>query len=695
MYHIRLLAFLVSAISSSLLWPSSAVGSYESFASLKTWAMEETTDTILNAQVCRAYGPIISQEDAGVELSVNLPKDTATLPAIVVRTHHNPAWVKVHIGSKVRAVLLPLHRSTGPTDPNVYWYAPVDFQVFKDKIAEAYTAEVILESADPATPIQLSLRGSANAIAEAQKCSAKWTPTVAEFFKFLAADPGDLQPGLGDKSVQLLFKTTQEAFTAFGKSTDLESALQAVRKPFAALLKKEARALSQLESSRAESLRADQALSVKRSELSSAEQDLSLSLAEQADLQTQKSAAEAHLAIQKTEYQLRLTQMQSANSEVANANKAVESQQKRIQEQQDLIPRNRDKIRRLENERSGLRRSLPDLRNQAQSLRHQYDQAQGDYQRYNPSWEYERLLDRDWSYRSAKSDLSSLQRELSFKQRELWPYESEVNDLRRELDRCRRERKKEKKDGKEVESPIDCSPIKDRLEAAQRRLNRASLETRRLENEIERVEFTIRNSEQSARRVVDQEVSRLSQRARDLESQMFSKQNEVSNYESRISDIDSTIPSLLNQISRAEAALPTLRSDLVQLQNDLELKIRTRDELGQKIGFPQAEKNYLAAKAEFEAIQQRLKELAALIPKVERTIRHAKRDLTQLEQDSERKAKSLQEAEQNLNALQAELQVLREQEAPLKKELEVSQQQQNGLRAKFQLLYDGLVASIP
>jgi hypothetical protein len=88
---------------------------------------------------------------------------------------------------------------------------------------------LILDPKGAATPVQVSLSGSSNALDALKKCAKVAAPT--EFFKQLNGKKDELVADLGDHSVLLVFQTVQKAYDAVLAGRSINAELAALRKP--------------------------------------------------------------------------------------------------------------------------------------------------------------------------------------------------------------------------------------------------------------------------------------------------------------------------------------------------------------------------------------------------------------------------------------------------------------------------------
>lgn len=639
------------------------------------WQTVEETDAVLQTPVCRAWTAVSNSADA-VELSLSYPKDGAILPMIGLKTRLAPALIAIQISKKETEYFLPLLAAASAEQPNVYWYAPVNFSRLESLIKDQSVLNLILDPRGAAVPVQVSLKGSGNAVEAAHKCLGK-TKIPTDFFKALNAAKDDLNPDLGDRNAAVMFTNVQNALTAF-------RAGQAVTAELAKLRKANESTLSKERSAQAVVKKASDAFNAARTKLETATQrvaDLTRQLADSqtqlAELQAEKPRAEADLAAKKAVYLPLKQQMAPYEQNVATAAAAVKKTAKAIQDNEELIAYNTRTIPRLEAERSQLLRQIPGLQSRVRSTRSDYDDADREYRSYDVRREAERFLNNDSSYSWAKRDLDNAKRDLSDAQSKVNQAQSKLGSAQGALQSC-------------LSNPAtaaNCSSQQSAVSQAQSEVYQAQSSVSSAQSQISSAEWRIRNAEDDAQRKANSEADRLRRIRDSAESDYNSASYALRSAESRAQEIRVAIPRMRAQITRAEAELPGQRDLLTQQKADLAARTAERDQFADSIGFPAAEKAFNDATDHLAAVNKGILDLTKAIPKITKDLAATQKTIPGLTKTHDQTKAALAAAEAKLAPITEQLKPFRELEKVQVDALAAEAMKFKTAKAVYQILY--------
>jgi chromosome segregation ATPase len=663
------------ALSLLLLFAFSAP-SHADFASLladKHWQNAEETDPLLNTPVCRAFTQV-SDNSEPVELSLAYPKDGKSLPMLTLRTRLAAPLVTLKFSSRESEPLFLLQPASGPESQNVYWYAPVNFAHLEQFIRAKLSLEIYFGD----VPVKISLSGSSNSVGDAKKCLGS-VKVPTDFFKLLNQKKAELTPDLGDRTAQVMWRSTEEAFQAYLAGQSIDEALAVVRKPYASMLRKETSAKKAFDSANASHEKASQQLADARQKVSSIEQSIADGKAKLAALEEEKPKAEADLAVKKAAYLPLKEQMKPYDDKVAGAEKSVKNTSSAIRSNEYTISHNRSEINDLNDERDRLNRSISGLESDVDRYRREYSDAESDYDRYDPESEKRKILDSDFSYRWARDDLQKAHREYEAAANEKRQLDSQQAQNRAALARCK------------SQPNANCSAEQSAVDATDRAQDQAKNKMSRAQSAISSAEWSIRNAESSAESKVRSEQDRLRSERDDWASKLQGAQNDLDNTHSRISWIDNEIPDLRAEIRHAENALPGLKEKLTQSQAALEQAKTEREAFSQQIGFGAAEQAYEAADAHLDEVVKGIATAKKEIPALEKSLVKAQKEVPSLERSETRRKAELDKANAALQAIEQQLEPLHQQEAPLLADRQNEQDRFETNRAAYQDLYQYLV----
>ena len=669
---ILLSMFLVAL--SQLPLPSAHAG-YATLLAASQWQNVEDSDPFLQTPACRAFTRVSNSAEP-VELSLSYPKDGKTLPLIGLRTKLAPTLVAVKISSKVSEYFFPLQAGATNEDPNLYWYAPINFVRLEKLVHDDTNLDLILDPKGTATPVRVSLKGSGDALDAAKKCLKKAKVEVpADFFKLLNGEKESFRPDLGDRSPALMFRNVQDAFQAFQLGQGISAELAKLRKANEPLLSKEKSALATVKKAQATH---DTALN-KLQTAQNLVDDLTLKLdqtkKELADLQAEKPRAEADLAAKKAIYDPLKQQMAPYEQRLAQAQSAVDQTSSEIETNENTIERNTRLIPQLERERAGLINDIPGFQRRVRSARDAYDAADRDYRNYDVRRETERFLSNDFNYTWAKRDLEDGRRELENAQRDLSSAQSRFFNAQSALNSCR------------ANPQNNCSSQENEYNQAQSQVSQAQQMENIARSKISTAEWKIQMAEDDASRKANSESDRLRRIRDDASSEYDSAVAALRNAEDRIEEIRVAIPRLRDQIARAEAALPGLRSLLTQQQAELAARTREHDRFADSIGFPAAEAAYFAARNHLSEVNQGIANANKAIPRITKDLAAAQKVIPGLTKTYTKAQTDLAAAQAKLAPITEQLKGFRAQEKVQLDALAVEEGKFRTAKATYQELY--------
>lgn len=572
-------------------------------AAASNWKNAEETDAYLATPVCRAFTQKSTSAEP-VEFSMAYPKDGKLLPMVGLRTKLAPPSIAIRISATELESLFLLQAGATNADPNLYWYAPVNFSRLETIVRDRDTLDLVLDPKGAKTLVKVSLAGSSNALDLVKKC-LKTTAVPNDFFRLLNAAKDNLTPDLGDRSPLFLFQTVQKAYDSFLAGRGIQGELAKLRAANKPLLDKEAAALASVKSATATFVTAKGKLEGAQAKEADLTSKLATAKAELARLQGEKTIAEADLAKKKGIYLPLKAQMAPYEKAITDAAAAVKSIQADIAGKEALIERNSRRIPELERESASLRRQIPGLESRERSTRAAYDDADRDYRNYDVRREYERELDRDTWYSWAKRDLETARREQGDAKRRTWDAQQKMNSAKGALDNCSRS-----------QPPKDCSAENNAFRSAESEWRTAWMNESSADSKVRNAESKIRSIEDDVKRKVDRISDDFKRKRDSAESDYVRARNELNAAQDRISEIRAAIPTLRRQIEQAQAALPGLREKLTAAQTTYSEKVAARDSFSRSIGFEEAKQAYLDADKVFNdilaGIAARTKEIPVL-----------------------------------------------------------------------------------
>lgn len=643
--------FQLALTLAALILNQPAHADYALTAASSKWVNAAETDVVLQTPVCRASTSSSTSKEP-LEFRMAYPTNGTTLPMVGIRTKLAPPLIAIKIERNVFEYLFLLQAGATNEEPNLYWYAPVNFTRLEALIRAKNVLDLVLDpkGATP-TAVQVSLSGSSNALDWVKKC-LKTTSVPADFFKLLNAQKDNLTPDLGDRSPLFLFRTVQQAFDAYKAGQKINLEIAALRKTVAPILAKEAAQLKAIQAATASFTSAKTKLDNATALQASLTVKLADAKASLASLQTQKPVATEDLAKKKAIYLPLKEKLAAYEKAVADATALVKSTERKIDENEALIARNQKRIPQLESESASLRRQLPGLESEMNRTRRIYDDADTEYRRYDVRRETENFLDRDAWYSWAKRDLDTAKRELDQAKSAYWPKHTAMFAAKSEMENCQR-----------AQPPQDCSAKVSAFQQAEREWQQASMNQTSAESKVRSAERKVEDIEEEAKRKAERESDDLRRKRDDAESYYNRARNELAAAQDRIAEIRSAIPTLRKQIETAKAALVTLREKLVAAQAALAEKIAQRDKFAGEIGFEQAKADYLAADALLKEIVAGIAARTKEIPVLTKQLADTTKAIPVLTKSFEASKVALAAAEAKLPPIQEQLKAFRAEEA--------------------------------
>lgn len=616
------------------------------------WFFREEVDNATQKVSCVSF-TLKSDQPEFVQLAVHYSKDGSFVPQLRVKTKSYYPSVALKISDTEWGTFLPFASDETST---TYWYVPQQFTKTVEFLRQKSVVSLVLDPKGSALMATTSLKGSAATIDQAKTC-AKAAPDFGPFFTLLNQTKENLHPDLGDRSVGFLMQSVEAAYVAYKNGVSLQKALADARKGAAPLLKKEETALANFQKTLAALEKAESALRQTEDKFRALEEKRILLASEIEQNQRELSAGEAALAEKSRVYLPLKEQLAPYDQLVQESEREVASLRASIQQKEGVISKNQKSIARMQAEMADIQREIPSLQNEVNRLEIQLQSAESDLRAYDPFREKQRILDRDFQYRSLKMDFDNKQRDL---QRIEWDLRRAERDLDRAQDNLRRCRAR----------PENlCLIEQNEVNRAANERDRHRREVNRLERDLQWIRTQMDWRETSADREARQEYDRLRSRRDSIASQTLQARNELSNKRNRLSEIQATLPRLEQEMWEAERVLPDLRAQLQTAEAKRLNHVERRNAFANQIGFPQAEREYFDAKNFVAAKQERSKELSAQMTQVQK-------DLTQVQ-------KEVQARLQERNKAQNEHQVNVTKLAQVREELKVFRMKEEELLGKI------------
>lgn len=574
------------------------------------WFFREEQDGASQKVRCVSF-TLKSDQPEFMQLAVHYSKDGSFVPQIRVKTRSYYPSVALKLSENEWGTLLPFASDETST---TYWYVPQQFTKSVEFLRQKSNVTLVLDPKGSALVATASLKGSAATIDQAKNC-AKAAPDFAPFFNLLNQTKENLQPDLGDRSVAFLMQSVESAYLSYKNGVSLQKALADARKAAAPLLKKEETARANFQKTLGLLEKAEAALRQSEDKVRTLEEKRILLSAEMEQNQRELSSAEALLSEKSRVYLPLKEQLAPYDQLVQESEREVAALRASIQQKEGVISRNQKTISRLQSEMADIQREIPGLQNEVNRLEIQLQSAESDLRAYDPYREKQRILDRDFQYRSLKMDFDNKQRDL---QRIEWDLRRAERDLDRAQDNLRRCRSKPEN---------SCISEQNEVNRAANERDRHRREVNRLERDLQWIRTQMEWRESSADREARQEYDRLRSRRDSLASQTLQARNDLSNKRNRLSDIQASLPRLEQELWEAERSLPDLRAQLQTAETKRLGHVERRNAFANQIGFPQAEREYFDAKNLVAAKQERAKDLTSQMGQVQKDLAQSQKEV--------------------------------------------------------------------
>lgn len=640
------------------------------------WKIADELNNDLNVASCRAY--TTASKPAGAELSLHFPKDPKALPYVTVKTRNagvNSDLLALRISSRESQYFFRWKTGTDNATPDTFWYVPVDQRDLISLIRERDTLELVLDPKGAKAPLKFSLSGSSAVLDQARKCLGKNFPTADDFLKILVKEKDNLSPELGDRSVDLLFRSTQEAYAAYRLGQDYRARLDLIKKQFAPQVKAEAAALAARNAAQVQVDQNIAAIEQTKAEIASAEAKLpslqsnldSLVNARPALQQTldQKSAIYNPLREQVQPFLNRRDRAESRYNELA----------REVRRNENVVSEGENKVGALERERSELDSSIWRSQSKVNELERDLGTADSDLNRFSVPEEARRILQNDWQYSNLQEQRRQKNQQLHEARRNEEQAERRLQDLQRQLNECN------------SRQGANCADVQNQVNTATWDLSSKRSSTQSLDRECAQLEILIRGQEDSARNQAERKRDELKRKRDEISDQLRNAENELDRSRNRLGQVQFELQSTKADVDRARTALPGLRRDRDNASDEYD---RANDEYQAKaktIGYDVAEKEYLAAKSAVDDLDSRISSLRWEISFQQRIIAGGNDKVTALEQELENLRTGLATAEQRLAAAQAAAKPYHEEASSLEEGLTREGARFKNNRALFQQLY--------
>jgi chromosome segregation ATPase len=620
------------------------------------WNFVTETHPTFQQPSCRSSTSKSNSADF-LQLSVQFAKSGNFVPHLTIATRGDFPAVAVKLSDTEMEFFYPWR--TEPTG-TTYWYAPKQFSKVLEFLRQKSVVTLILDPKGSAVPVTVSLKGSAATIDQAKNCAN--ATDFSPFFVALHQEKQNLQPDLGDRSLNLLVQAVENAYLAFAQGGSTQKSLASLRKNAAPLLKKEEAAMTNTTKSAANLQTAESALQTAVQNAGALEQAILASETELQQLQQNLAAAEMDLA-QKAQTYLQLKeQLAPYDQLVRDSEQEVASLQRSVQEKEQIIANNARVIARLQAELSQIQSDIPGLQNEVNRLEIALQTAESDLRRYDLFREKQNILDRDWQYRNLKMDFDNKQREL---QRLEWDLRRAERDYDRASDNLRRCQQM---------NPGNCFSEQNELNRADRERDQARREMQRLERDLQWLRTQMDWRESAADREARAEYDRLRSRRDAVAQQTLQARNELSNKRNRSAEIQIQLPRLEQERGDAERILPELRAQLQSAESRKLTNLERRNAFANQIGYPQVEATYLEAKRIRDSYQAQVKEKNAKITKMKKDFAEAQKAVVARTQERDKALAAHRTNENNLAQIREQLRPIREQEAALLAQLQVEEE---------------------
>lgn len=631
----------------------------------KDWTMTEVAeDAALQVPVCHAYTNV-STSDALVGLSLKFPKNQSKAPVAFVKIDSSlkPIAVTIKTSSREMEPALALNLE-GDSALDSYWYVPMDMDRLISRIAAANFLEVFVQVEGSETPIQISLSGSSKILQETKRCVGGELFSK-EFFKDLNDRQAASYPVDGDVTPERAFGFFEGAYVNHAGAKEAQKNLDALRKENRGIIREETSALNEFNSAHEKLVSAQAALSANDQERAAYQKSIADNRTLLAQLAPQKQAAEQTLANKKAIYEPLRQEAKQYTSRINSAQSQINSAQGQIRSLKNDISNAKSEIEDLNREASNLESQVRRFESELSSAEFDLRRAESDYRNFDVQRETRRILENDFTYRNAQTEIRNEQRNLDNAQNQFQRAQSALRTCESDPSRnCTMERTE---------------------------VNRWQSEADRTRSRIQNLEMRIRNAEWSARNQAQQrsdtlrrEVDQASSKVRELQSKVSSSRSRLrSIFDFEIPNRNQIIQSAQNEIPRQERALSSARKELSSAQSEY-AQFKTRTD------YDRVKNEYVQAESSLNAINKQIEKATEEIATAERRSQRLDRARPDLVKGVERRQGVADQKKAKLDEVQGRMTEFKQQEAQLVHAVESLLQQFDLNRG----LYKTIIASL-
>lgn len=650
------------------------------------WSMNESVDEVLQQPACVAATQVSSSAEP-VELAIHLPKSKDQLPFLSLKT-------KVKVGATV-AVIVPgvkqslafvlLKEAAADTESNIYWYVPRSFAELVGYIRDYNQLQVILDPKASATKVQISLRGSANALNLAETCAASKISSVFSFFQKLNLAQAQLPNDAGAHDAISLMQLTQSAYQKSLEQLNVQTEIDKIRKPFSTLLASEKNAQDRLAVASKNKDKSKLIVDQQSALIDNYQKILAQGNADLEKLNSDKQQAENELASAKTSYQSLADQLKPTQSKVDAAQSQVNSLKNQINSNESAARNARSELSSAKDELDSMDSDISRLKSSISSKQFDLDRAERDLSGYDLRREEENYLDFHTSYRSYKSDLESAGRDKDRARSDLADAQRRTHDLEDQLNRC------ENRETRPEAPKPDCGSIRSQLNSSKDEEQSYDRKYDDLRDRELDLQNKMNSAQDEAHRYAQDQYDDLRRKRDGVSSEMQQLQSSLSNLERRSRDLNDEIPDLQQQIRNAESVLPGLRQSLTQKQQVLVAAQNELQQLKTAIGFQSAVDRLNKADAAVKNIKQAISDKINQMTEAQKKLPAAQKNLITYQKDLANAESIMQSREVDLKKVSDQLIPLREQEKPMTDKLQAIIAEFIDLQIRYQKLSEELM----
>lgn len=641
------------------------------------WQFVEAVDEATAKTACHAFIP--KNPQSTFELRFVAVKDRSDVPYLLFKVWptdtpaNPPAELKyfLSIENKVKHTLYQIQSSTNPDQPNIYWYAPTDFNQVIEVLIGGNFLKIV--SATNTVIANLPLKGSSAAFAKVQKCLGGSGYLPQEFLKSLNAVLSPL-PAIGESGGLALWTSVRKAFAASILGAALKKDLQVLQSQIAALEPKEKTALTNYD----KAFKAWDASHKKWTgllERISQWQEENKNLASQIDqLKVELTTAQADLAQKKSVYDPLKAQLKPQEDEVSTLAAAVRRLNSQIQDHESTISRNETKISTLLSERDRLIREIPRLESDLATAQRNLRDAQAALDRFDVSSEIRNRLWRHPWYNSKLQEKQTLERNIQYKRSDLRNAQARQRDLQQQLTSCR------------AQPTPNCSQIESDLRNQESILRSVESDLNSMESNLRNLSWDIDRIEQEVRSEVERERNQLISNRSAKQNAVDEVQEALNSKERRKRDIEGEIPILRSQNADLRSALPALRSERDSKTTLLRQAEQRLADLRKSLNFDIVEQDYFFARDRVTDLQAGIQTKTAKIQQNQKDIQSTQIQADKQKPIVEKNLAAKNKAESDLKVIQDQLQPLRLRAASIQENINRAMADYQAWKGQYQAL---------